>query len=391
MMRSSCKAILRFTICGGPSKSIQVNSGNRRRLPTSQAAQPSISRTPDQRICWGLHVRDGCRFWGVRIQPAYANSAQCEPGLHRTLHSARLAYQGSPSSVAAPPVPATCGSTSIASSAGVGYLPILGRIAWLYCPNVRGCIRPALDLSNTTVLMKPGIYYMQTGGFELCGELQLNDGYWVCRRCRRHQYGMGWNDCGRRGSGLQLRDPDRSTSGPTARYTWLARLHGSVYKGILFFEDRSAPANVSPPIKNANSLGGGGAMTLIGTLYFTNTLATTDCDSLPLPGASHLGKFRQRHADSRRDYRGFADVGRWRRHHDESQSCCHSDCSAGSIGAVGQYIYVEFERISSRADPFAFGSSALCNVRARTAERLGYSRASFGDPFSGNAPVSAAS
>ena len=42
---------------------------------------------------------------------------------------------------------------------------------------------------------------------------------------------------------------------------------GSSYLGILFFEDRAAPLL-------SHTLGGGGAMTLVGTIYLTNTLQT---------------------------------------------------------------------------------------------------------------------
>jgi hypothetical protein len=41
----------------------------------------------------------------------------------------------------------------------------------------------------------------------------------------------------------------------------------SAYKGILFFEDHTMPVLT-------HSLGGGGDLTLLGTIYLTNTLAT---------------------------------------------------------------------------------------------------------------------
>jgi len=50
----------------------------------------------------------------------------------------------------------------------------------------------------------------------------------------------------------------------------------SSYLGILFFQDRASDANTG---KNAHSLGGGGAMTLQGTIYITNTLATMKGDA----------------------------------------------------------------------------------------------------------------
>ncbi len=42
---------------------------------------------------------------------------------------------------------------------------------------------------------------------------------------------------------------------------------GGAYKNILFFEDRTAAAN-------SHELSGGGSLTLIGTVYLTNTRAT---------------------------------------------------------------------------------------------------------------------
>jgi hypothetical protein len=42
---------------------------------------------------------------------------------------------------------------------------------------------------------------------------------------------------------------------------------GSAYKGILFFQDRASDAQT-------HSLGGGGDLTLVGTIYLTNTRTT---------------------------------------------------------------------------------------------------------------------
>ena len=46
---------------------------------------------------------------------------------------------------------------------------------------------------------------------------------------------------------------------------------GSSYLGMLFFEDRNAQANTG---KNAHSLGGGGTLQVLGTIYLTNPLTT---------------------------------------------------------------------------------------------------------------------
>jgi hypothetical protein len=46
----------------------------------------------------------------------------------------------------------------------------------------------------------------------------------------------------------------------------------SVYKGILLFEDRSAPANTTKNTQ-AHILGGNSTMSLTGTIYITNSLS----------------------------------------------------------------------------------------------------------------------
>ena len=65
----------------------------------------------------------------------------------------------------------------------------------------------------------------------------------------------------------------------------------SVYNGILFFQDRTSAAA-------SHSLGGGGQMTLVGTLYFTNTKATmlgapTHYQNVTLGGGSGSGTLIQ--------------------------------------------------------------------------------------------------
>src|SRR6185295_9084097 len=44
---------------------------------------------------------------------------------------------------------------------------------------------------------------------------------------------------------------------------------GSAYKGMLFFSDRATT------VRKSHKLGGGGTLSLVGTIYLTNTLAAT--------------------------------------------------------------------------------------------------------------------
>jgi hypothetical protein len=76
------------------------------------------------------------------------------------------------------------------------------------------------------------------------------------------------------GSGAaSLKGPPETDSGGN-----LAR-----YAGILFFQDRTSPAATGPGVNNMHSLGGGGCIDLVGTIYITNTVDTI----LGSPGYNH--------------------------------------------------------------------------------------------------------
>jgi hypothetical protein len=49
------------------------------------------------------------------------------------------------------------------------------------------------------------------------------------------------------------------------------------YPSILFFQDRTSPANTGK--SGAHAMGGNGGLTLMGTIYMTNTRATMQGDS----------------------------------------------------------------------------------------------------------------
>lgn len=48
---------------------------------------------------------------------------------------------------------------------------------------------------------------------------------------------------------------------------------GSIYKGILFFENRNGPANTGIGSSAEHRFGGGGSVTLKGTIYISNSLS----------------------------------------------------------------------------------------------------------------------
>jgi hypothetical protein len=128
----------------------------------------------------------------------------------------------------------------------------------LYSP---GLYPGGFDGKNKTPVFKPGIYYIQSNGFQ-CGancDMYMATGFtddstgtntgWT-GNILVYNTGSGNFNIGSNGSINLVGSPDSSD-----------------YKGILFFQDRNAPANT-------HSLGGGGDLILQGTIYLTNTRST---------------------------------------------------------------------------------------------------------------------
>ena len=186
--------------------------------------------------------------------------------------------------VAAPSVPATAGtSTSIAK--GVDG-----------CTNNGGCTEfsPGLCVGelkpgkNTTVLFKPGLYYVQgTGGVDFKQSVGggTNDNA-MCVGCAADPNtgtGMVIYDTGPAGSTAGHNPSGGFTVGTNANLVLAGAnnttvlngntVPGPPYYGILFWEDRTANANT-------HVLGqGNGCFSLVGTIYITNTLAIMQADS----------------------------------------------------------------------------------------------------------------
>jgi len=267
-----------ITICGGPSKSIQVNSkgngGDASHLAGSATIDLSHAGPKDLAGDCTAGTGSDMGVWGTNY-----NGTPTPPTL--TLGSTgHFVQPASPirdplASVNPPPVPiAAAAQTSL--SAGV----TSGGVTCPASAGVKGCTvwSPGLyptgiSATNTTMLMKPGIYYVQTGGFSCAANCNITT---VPGLDGAGGTNTGW-DGTKAGGGVLVYNSGTGpvNIGSNGTAYMIGSPAASAYKGILFFEARNAPANVSPPIKNANSLGGGGDMTLIGTLYFTNTLATT--------------------------------------------------------------------------------------------------------------------
>jgi hypothetical protein len=128
----------------------------------------------------------------------------------------------------------------------------------LYSP---GLYATGIDVKNETAVFKPGIYYMQTKGFTsgANGHLTMSSGFANDPVTAQGilVYITGNNAA------------DVLSVGANGSVFLTGTPITSIYKGILFF------AHHTSTVLKDHSLGGGGAMGLIGTIYLSNSLALT--------------------------------------------------------------------------------------------------------------------
>jgi hypothetical protein len=285
-----------ITICGGPTKSIQVNSAASEDSHLAGSAHIDLSHAGPKDTAGDCTLGTGSDFglWGG----SYPTDPTSIVSLGSTGHYVNPAspIKDPLASVNPPPIPALApGQTSLSAGATSGGVT---------CPvsaGVKGCTvwspgkyPSGISATNTTMLMKPGIYYMVTGGFSCASNCNITT--ITGSDTGPGSTNTGW-DGTKAGGGVLVYNSGTGpvNIGSNGTAYMIGSPATSAYKGILFFEDRAAPANISPPIKNANSLGGGGAMTLIGTLYFTNAGITTSThyQELRLSGNSGSGTLVQ--------------------------------------------------------------------------------------------------
>lgn len=272
-------------ICGGPHRSIQVNSTSAT-ANSSNGAKATIDLShagpPDPGNCT---TGQGADF-GVTGGP------KAEPFGTFTVGNGSYVPKASPipdplANVPVPPVPTNTGKmgTYQALANGTSGCPASpGKPCQLYYP---GLYTTGIDGKNSTPVFIPGIYYIQsTSGFSCTAncDIYMATGY------SDTYTGTGW-------TGNVLFYNTGSTAKPTNAGPFNLSANGtinlvgsptsSVYKGILFFQDRNSAAQ-------SHTLGGGGQMTLQGTIYLNNTTMTaTKYQSLSLQGGPGSGTLIQ--------------------------------------------------------------------------------------------------
>ncbi len=260
-----------IVICGGPSRSIQVNSSNAASIGISgvsgrvdlSKAGPKNWTGPNSCSGEGADFGD---FGGPSVYPGTLLLGN--DGDYRQpaspIRDPLITVPPPPAQpLALPPVPVP---------AGAGACPAtMPKPCLLYSP---GRYIGGIKIKNNFALFLPGIYYIDGGGFKVQsnGVVQMATGNTDPAACPVPSLETG---CGmlvyNTGDASDDTFEITSNAGQLGGVNYGNKLLGasdtSLYKGILFFQDRS-----SPYLKH--ELQGGGGLELRGTIYLTVTEPT---------------------------------------------------------------------------------------------------------------------
>jgi Flp pilus assembly protein TadG len=270
-------------ICGGPRRSIQVNS----RDPAANAAvgNSTIDLSHAGPLDPGNCTTGTGSDYGTRGGPNTPPFTFLSGVGSYLPHD--LIMQDPLANVSPPSVPTVAGTSQPLANGTSGCPASPKKACQLYFPG----LYTKIDGKNSTPVFVPGIYYIQgTQGFDCSAncDIYMATGY------TDPNTGTGW-------TGNVLFYNTGPTSNPTNAGAFNLSANGVVnlvgsptgssYKGILFFQDRSSVAQ-------SHALGGGGSMTLQGTIYLTNTIATmsttsSQYQSLSLQGGPGSGTLIQ--------------------------------------------------------------------------------------------------
>lgn len=282
-------------ICGGPARSIQVNSTNTATQAISGASNlVDLSRAgpDDPGDCSagkGGGFGDAGGPVGGTTDP-YLFQLACLNAVFPTPNTCAsptaVYYQGATdpiddplSSVPAPTRPSTVrtgpehvapGGQTLTSLApyysGKGSCPAANSPGGcdFFLPGAYPSGISASGSNNYVAYFFPGIYYMDDGGFQgrSNGAMDMYSG----ANPDTSTHGTG--------SGMLVYNTGTGTFnvGSNASAHLVGSDNTSDYKGILLFQDRNAPAHIT---KNTDDhiIGGGGALDLTGTIYINNSLS----------------------------------------------------------------------------------------------------------------------
>jgi hypothetical protein len=300
-----------ITICGGPSKSIQVNSISTTALNAGGAIHLEHAGPADTGTCSTGTGADLGVFGGPTTVPGSVTLGTTgnyiSPASRVRDPLAFLAAPAVPTTVA--PLPFVVhNSDSPNYGCSIDAEPsgctVLGPGLWAGGLNATGNKINGITYGTSWIIFKPGLYYMLGGGFTM---KNVNGGGGgttfeaMCSTCTADAdtgTGMVVYDTGPTGSLLNSNPSGGFTIDTgvqaTLRGATLTTVNGAgqtvpaaPYYGLLFWEDSTANSHTG---SSAHGLGqGNGCFTLIGTIYATNTLATMTSDASHYQSVTYNG------------------------------------------------------------------------------------------------------
>lgn len=231
-------------VCGGPSVSVQVNSDAALAVSISKDFDLSHAGPADNGDCTTGTGGDFA-VTGGPVDPPPSLRLGMTGHYNQPSTPQQDPYQDIPAPAVPPP-----GDKHTYSGPGCPVAECM-----LYSP---GLFDGGIRVKNETALFKPGLYYVRNGGFinDANGDMRMATGFAADPNT---------------GSGMVVYNTGVGIFDLGANST--ANLVGSdntsFYRGILFFQDRDAIAQV-------HGLGGGGAIVLTGSLYITNWLSVME-------------------------------------------------------------------------------------------------------------------
>jgi hypothetical protein len=265
-----------ITICGGPSRSIQINSNSATADSNNSNTTINLSHAgpPDPGNCT---TGTGADFAGRTTMSTPGFTFQNGTTGHYVYQDSLM--QDPLANVSPPPMPTNSGlmGTHVPLANGTSGCPASpGKPCQLFYPGVyTGDVNtPAIDGKGSTPVFVPGIYYLQSAWASqpskgLAMDCSSNCDMYMATGFTDTYTGTGWSGnvlFYNTGLPAAPTSAGRFNLASNATSTLVGSPANSSYQGILLFQDRSS-------VSNTHSLGGGGAMTLQGTIYLTNTIA----------------------------------------------------------------------------------------------------------------------
>jgi Flp pilus assembly protein TadG len=262
-----------ITICGGPKRSVQINSNATTAITTAGSGTVDLSHAgpPDPGDCSTGTGADFGTFGGPSSPPFIylggSTGTYLQPA--SPIEDPLDGVPAPPIPSYTPPDPPSSGTTYQLNPGQNGCPAAPLKQCYLYSP---GLYPAGLNGKNETMVFAPGIYYVQNGGVSCTANCSMYMATAGTPDSGSNSTNTGWTDnimIYNSGSGSFNIGANGNVGLPGSPL--IGSPDSSIYKGILFFEDHTSPANTGA---NANSMGGGGALQLQGTIYLTNSKDT---------------------------------------------------------------------------------------------------------------------